>query len=158
MRTSYNSDMKKNNSLSNDIHYKMLTVKNLSEEENLINEEDVANRLNNLHSIFKINTENNNLNQNSYKKSEITKSTYTSKRSNRKIFSSDNLGSDSQNLEIKKTQSIKYGSRSNSRGNSRSNSISNYENVNESTFTTTKPIRRTTSEIEFSQRRREKKI
>ena len=158
MRTSYNSDMKKNNSLSNDIHYKMLTVKNLSEEENLINEEDVANRLNYLHSIFKINTENNNLNQNSYKKSEITKSTYTSKRSNRKIFSSGNLGSDSQNLEIKKTQSIKYGSRSNSRGNSRSNSISNYENVNESTFTTTKPIRRTTSEIEFSQRRREKKI
>ena len=158
MRTSYNSDMKKNNSLSNDIHYKMLTVKNLSEEENLINEEDVANRLNYLHSIFKINTENNNLNQNSYKKSEITKSTYTSKRSNRKIFNSGNLGTDSQNLEIKKTQSIKYGSRSNSRGNSRSNSISNYENVNESTFTTTKPIRRTTSEIEFSQRRREKKI
>ena len=158
MRTSYNSDMKKNNSLSNDIHYKMLTVKNLSEEENLIDEEDVANRLNYLHNIFKINTENNNLNQNSYKKNDITKSTYTSKRSNRKIFSSDNLGSDSQNLEIKKTQSIKYGSRSNSRGNSRSNSISNYENVNESTFTTTKPIRRTTSEIEFSQRRREKKI
>ena len=157
MRTSYNSDMKKNNSLSNDIHYKMLKVKNLSEEENLINEEDVANRLNYLHNIFKINTENNNLNQNSYKKNDITKSTYTSKRSNRKIFSSGNLGTDSQNLEIKKTQSIKYGSRSNSRGNSRSNSISNYENVNESTFTT-KPIRRTTSEIEFSQRRREKKI
>ena len=154
----YNTVIKTKDATSNDIHHKILSISNLSEEENLINEEDVANRLNYLHSIFKINTENNNLNQNSYKKSEITKSTYTSKRSNRKIFSSGNLGSDSQNLEIKKTQSIKYGSRSNSRGNSRSNSISNYENVNESTFTTTKPIRRTTSEIEFSQRRREKKI
>ena len=176
MRMSYNSNnsnhhIKNYNSFTNDIHHKILSVKNVSEEDNIISEKDVANRLNYLHNIFKINTGTKEQYENSHRKNESmrglasnnseskgTTIISSNRRSNRKILSSGDLGSDSKNFRVEKTQIIKYGRRSNSRGNSRSNSISNYENINEGTFTTTKHIRRTASEVELGQRRREKKI
>ena len=69
MRMSYNSNssnnnIKKNNSFVNDIHHKILSVKNVSEDDdNIINEKDVANRMNYLHDIFKINSGQKELNE-----------------------------------------------------------------------------------------------
>ena len=310
IRMSYNNDIKNKNPFSNDIHHKILSIRNVSEEENLINDKNMANRMNYIQNIFKINTGKKEMNESSYSKNDLIKSvqqrskinysnysenqSYTStsyikqisnqspiknvevktnlnnkiinvkktnyinknndinkinqitkinntngenfsrhiisnnisktreleggdkgnrnysrdsnksrnsrnnssqrvvetndeegdnhisssikrstynnsgskvyqitssdRRSRRNIVSSGNLGTGSQNMEIKKTQIIQYGSRNGSRGNSRSNSIGNYENKNESTFSTTKPIRRTTSEVEFDNKGRGEQV
>ena len=170
IRTSYNSNnnnsnnhIKNHNSFTNDIHHKIVSIKNVSkDDDNIITEKDIANRLNYLHNIFKINTDGKNekIRGSVYNNAESKGNTIISynRRSNRKVLSSGDLGTDSKNIQIEKTQNIKYRSRNNSRGNSRSNSISNYENVNKGTFTTTKHIRRAASDVELGQRKREKKI
>ena len=171
IRTSYNSNnsnnsnnhIKNHNSFTNDIHHKIVSIKNVSkDDDNIITEKDIANRLNYLHDIFKIDTDGKNerIRGSAYNNIESKGNTIISynRRSNRKVLSSGDLSSDSKNIQIEKTQNIKYRSRNNSRGNSRSNSISNYENVNKGTFTTTKHIRRAASDVELGQRKREKKI